>query len=189
MRQLSLLAVLFLVGCTGYPTQAYYHGKHAAPNQVGYVSTPYYSHVRTKGYVSSYPSEAIETPTGAPYTQFYVSANPAQTQMSRTFGAGFGLVVQRIEGQTEYYVLQHPQMHQALQQALEQAPAAQTVQVGVTPEGAPILFTANNNVYQASRTAEWCREGFLEAATQGTIRGIFCKKQQQSSYSLWALVR
>lgn len=193
MRHLSLLTVLFLWGCAGYPAQAYYHGKHAAPNQVGYVSTPYYSHARTKGYVSSYPSEALETPTYAPYPQFYVSANAAQTQMRTPFGVGFGLVRQRVEGPAEYYVLQHPQMHMALQQALDQAPAAQTIQVGVTPEGAPILFTANNNVYQAARTGEWCREGFLEAATQGIIRGVFCKsqqfQQQSPQQSVWALVR
>lgn len=185
MYKLGILAVLFLGGCSAYPSQAYYHGNHVAPNQVGYVSTPYYSYGRTKGYVSSYPSESIEVPTGAPYPQFYVSANQPQAQAPNAFGMGLGLTAQRVEAGVTYYVFQHPQMQAALMRALDNVPAAQTVQVGATREGAPILFTANSNVYQAARTQEWCREGFLEAANQGVIRGTFCKNNQ----SPWGLIK
>jgi len=210
IKYLSLLAVMALVGCSGYPTQAYYHGQHVAPNQAGYVSAPYYTHHRTKQYVSSYPSESLETYTNSPYQRQYVSAQNThgQAQPHQPYGQPYevygaqsnpqaadtyklqqwGFVHHRTMGDSNYYVLRNVNHQINLERALENVPDGQTVKLGQTTQAAsgyPLMFTANSPVYRTSRTGEYCREVFLEMLDKKPLRGIFCAQDNVP----WALMR
>lgn len=215
LKVLGVCAALLVAGCSGSPTQAYYHGQHVAPNQTGYVSSPYYSHARTKQYVSSYPSEMPETTTNAPYQRHYVSAqghqgyNNAYGQQSpqaynqpyEIYGAQtnpqaadtyklqqWGFVHHRTMGENNYFVLRNVNHQINLERALENVPDGQTVELGQTTRassGYPLLFTPNSPIYRTSRTGEYCREVFLEMVDHKPLRGIFCSQDNVP----WALMR
>lgn len=208
INSVSLCAAFMMAGCSAYPTQAYYQGRHTTPREAGYVSAPYYTHGRTKQYVSSYPTEYSEMGTNSPYQRQYVSAQghaPPQFQSHpqpyEVYGQGtspeardtymlqqWGFVHHRTVGQNSYFILRNVNHQISLERAIETVPNGQTVELGQTthaPTGYPLLFTPNSPLYRTSRTGEACREVFLERVDRKPLRGIFCSQDNVP----WGLIR
>ena len=210
---LFTLVAASLVGCNPYPTQAYYHGRHVAPNQQGYVSSAYYTSAKTRGYVSSYENETMGNNTNAPYQQQYVSAQrgpeqyiyndynqdqrPAMPQGQELYGGQsgpgqdnlalqqWGFFHQRSMGQSNYFIFRNVNHQINLERAIENVTQGDTVSLGQQADGRVIYFTPNSPVYMTTRTNEWCREAFIEVVNAKPLRANFCRQAQQP----WALIR